>query len=164
MQQHTETVLFFVGEGAIRMKRKLAAMGNTISCNTRCGVKDLRVVEIYKHLGSNIASSGEILPEIKARMAQVSEAMVSLKKRALLNHDVDPEKRAAIATAYLLTKGAFQTSAWPTLKPKELAVFHRGIIGVMKPIALTANGPLPAWRKPEPWPKERQIIDDEYWK
>ena len=157
----TETVLFFNGEGAIKVRRALAAMGNTIKFHTKSGVKDLRVVSAYKHLGTKIVSSAEILPEVKTRMAQMREAMVPTRKQILERHEVEPEKRATIATATLLTKGAYQTSAWPALRPKELAVFHTGVIEIMRPIAVTATGPPPVYQKGEEYPKGRMVNDDQ---
>ena len=110
----TEAVLIFRGAGAIKEQRRLAQTGNAATLSTRAGSRELRFVASYKHLGSKITNTAEILPEIKARMAVMKAALLPLRKQVLQCHAVAPENCATIATGSLLSKGAFQTSAWPS--------------------------------------------------
>ena len=89
------------------------------------------------------------------------EAAVPLRKKVIERHEVDPCKRASIVTAHLLTKSAFQTSAWPELRPKELAVFHTNVISIFRPIAVTAFGPPLKHKAGERWPLERVVSDED---
>ena len=155
----TEGVTFINGTGAIKEQRFLAVVGHKIGCPTRLGRRQLRIAPTYKRLGTKIVSSAEILPEIKTRSAQMREAAVPLRKKVIERHEVDPCKRASIVTAHLLTKGAFQTSAWPELRPKELVVFHTSVISMLRPIAVTAYGPPPKHKAGERWPLERVVSD-----
>ena len=58
----------------------------------------------------------------------MSQGAGSLQKKVLQNSSIKLEKRLAILSAYIFTKGTFQCSTWSDLSPTASKRFHGAIM------------------------------------
>ena len=87
---------------------------------------NLKFPKLYKHVGARFGAN--LNAEVFARCGIMSQGAGALQKKILQNASIKIEKRLAILTAYIFTKGTFQCCTWSDLSPTATKRFHGAVM------------------------------------
>ena len=121
----------FVGKGKKQATNSMHSNGNAIDIVIN-DVKtiNLKFPKLYKHVGTRFGTS--LNAEVFSRCGIMSQGAGCLKKKILQNSSIKLEKRLAILSAYIFTKGTFQCSTWSDLSPTAAKKFHGAIMSLYR--------------------------------
>ena len=121
----------FVGEGKKKATNSMHNSGNAIDIVIN-NVKTInfKFPKLYKHVGTRFGTS--LNAEVFSRCGIMSQGAGSLQKKILQNSSIKLEKRLAILSAYIFTKGTFQCSTWSDLSPTAAKKFHGAIMSLYR--------------------------------
>ena len=131
LEGKSEATVLFRGPG-----KKKALLGLTRSARqssfSRCNgsEKILRWVHSYKHVGTK----SDIGSEVSVRCAFMRQSFASMRKHIFRNPHVSVRRKSIILSTYILTKGTFQCSVWPTLPAPLMKRFNACIISMYREI------------------------------
>ena len=140
----SECVVEFVGKGKKKAINSMHNSGNAID-KVINNVKTInfKLPKVYKHVGTRYGAN--LNAEVFARCGIMSQGAGAIQKKVLQNTSIKLEKRLAILSAYIFTKGIFQCCTWSDLSPTASKRFHGAI---MKAIQI--------YHRHVPWEQERQ--------
>ena len=87
---------------------------------------NLKFPKTRKHIGTRFGVN--LNAEVFSRCGIMSQGAGTLQKKVLQNSSIKLEKRLAILSAYIFTKGTFQCSTWSDLSPTASKRFHGAIM------------------------------------
>ena len=117
----SEALIQLLGKGSSIAKRHLCVeCGNLVSCYKHKGepVK-LRIVNLYRHLGTQTEIAGRMSQEVAYRIACMRTETRQLRSKVLSNEGIDRKKRVIIAQSHVFSKGLFQSATWPNLRDAD---------------------------------------------
>ena len=82
--------------------------------------------KLYTHVGTGFGAN--LSAEVFARCGIMSQGAGALQKKILQNTSIKPEKRLAILSAYIFTKGTFHSCTWSDLSPTASKRFHGALM------------------------------------
>jgi hypothetical protein len=127
----SEAMLAFRGAGAKEQDIALARAGNTIEFRYRpeceepeglLGLRRLRIVKRYKHLGSTCVITGSIDLELNYRRGQALRALSEVKP--ILKMGLGPRMNKFVVTIFVLSRLFYGAAAWPSLSSRNLATLR----------------------------------------
>ena len=142
----TEFLCVFRGPKAVAAKQQLmvAGTGRIAFKGHNGATQELACVQAYRHVGTRQTVGGTLMPEIRQRMATMSDT--SHKMAPTIKSDaIDSKHKYIIVKSMLLSKGLFQAGAWPVLQTSELSKVHAGVMRLYRKID-GSDGPLTPWR------------------
>ena len=92
----------------------------------------VRVVDRYKHLGSDLFTSPCVAPLVRARAAAAAPQIKSLCKGPLRSGGVSVSNKSVLINAYVCSRVLFDSGTWGVLTPSEVSVVHSTVMGVYR--------------------------------
>ena len=126
-------IMNFVGAGSKQARIDLDGAQNAIKIDTSpSNVTEvfLRIVQSYKHLGTQISYNG-VREEVAYRGA-LMRSETSKLSRLLRNMALPSPQKINLIQAYFLSKGPFQCGTWPAMLPSAIAKFSGVIINMYR--------------------------------
>ena len=126
----------WVGTGMSAARRGLAVDDQSlIRCNPARGdAFSLRVVPVYKHLGTRISSDGSMAPEISCRAGMIRSERARLRKRILANPAASMRTRVLLAQSFVFSSGFCNASTWSILTGSQIGKLHAAVMMVYRDI------------------------------
>ena len=79
----------------------------------------ITIVKEYKHLGTRLAASDAMGPEVATNIAVMSTTLRAYSHRVLRNNAIDTERRHSMSRSLVLSSGIWAAGAWPARTPKQ---------------------------------------------
>ena len=92
----------------------------------------LLATDLYKHVGTKVPNGKSFLPEVRCRMAIMSESAQPIRVKVLNNSKVPLTRRVLFLRALLFSRGFFQAATWPVLVTSEAQALHSGTMRVVR--------------------------------
>ena len=128
-----EVSITIIGPKSLRVKMSLAGSGNVSKCKSSVGDFRLRVVESYRHMGTQFNIAGDSRYEIAIRCAHIYAKSRDLLK-VISQPSISQSRKKAIVSAYLFGGGLFQCGTWSELSPASYTKMHHCIMSVYRKI------------------------------
>lgn len=90
----------------------------------------MKFPKLFKHVGTKFGTNLDA--EVSARSAIMTSGATCLKKKILHNENIKLDKRIAILSAYVFTKGTFQCCTWSELSPAAFKKINGSILGLYR--------------------------------
>ena len=130
----TAAVAVPAGKGSRAVRRRLYSENQgrlVVLPDSKSGFR-LDLVAVYKHLGSLVTHDGNLLPEIRHRLAAGRSAMKEGKQRLFACRAIPLSKRAAIFRTHVLAAITPGMGTWPLLNHQEWQSFSGGMISLYR--------------------------------
>eukprot|EP00973_Karenia_brevis_P043515 6030230-Karenia_brevis.AAC.1 len=133
----TESIVRWMGPGSVGHRRRLEVEHkNLVLCRTALGYEfELRIVPMYKHLGTQTVASASSDTEAFHRAAICASEIRAMRRGILSNAEVSQPRRLLILQAHALSKGLFQAGTWSTLSPRAERRIHSTIMSGYRAVA-----------------------------
>jgi uncharacterized C2H2 Zn-finger protein len=95
-------------------------------------LRKMRVVTSYRHVGTKMVGAETMLPEVRVRMASMSEAARPFVSKVFRCTSVPVQKRMMVMKALLFSRGFFQCSVWPLLNANEAEALHSSTMRIVR--------------------------------
>ena len=94
----------------------------------------LRIVPEYKHLGTFATDAAKASRDVTVRLTAMGTAARGFVKRLFPDEEVPDQRKANIATTYILSKGLFHIGTWPSLPCGLQRVVHTRVMRLYRAI------------------------------
>ena len=131
----SELVLDVRGKQATQIKRDLMRQDMSIALPTKIEHERLHVVGIYKHLGTWIATGGNMVYDIRTKIGIAHATLTKYKAPIFANRAMNLKKKVQLFRSLILTPIIFSSAAWHHLAKVALRTFVNGIFGLYKRVA-----------------------------
>ena len=133
----TEAMLYLCGNGTCAVKKrlfyelkaKLPIRQSFLEQDPLAQYDGLKIVAVYKHMGSPETSSNQLRFEAKHRTGEMFGAFRGMRKRVFANAALDTSVRVSLKESLLDTRLFHNACTWETLsRPAQASVRHAYII------------------------------------
>ena len=111
----TECFLSLRGKHSADERRKVAAAGNCIHLPLISDVPGLRVVSVYKHLGSILEDSGSAAPDVPHRVSSAMAAYVPLARKVFGALAISRKVRLHLFTSLVMSRLIYNVHTWSAI-------------------------------------------------
>ena len=114
----TEALIMWHGEGVVAARREaMITNGGTVSVWPEHHKHfQLRLAQQDTHLGTTVAASAGMRPEVAKRAALLRQSVVKMRTKILANPDLSVQNRILLFQSHALTRTVFQVGTWPKLR------------------------------------------------
>ena len=130
----TAALLCPVGPGAKRVREQVFTRGRgrlTVLCETSPAVT-LDAVASYKHLGSTVAFSGSLIPEVRTKMGLARGAFKEGKRLIFCARHLDLDKRVTLFRSHVLSIVLTGAGSWPSLCQTSWRLYEKGLFALFR--------------------------------
>ena len=140
----TEALLQMVGEGAREALETLHLLEaeDGVPLLPLSGGGAIRIVPVYKHLGTMLAVKSAMTREVAHRVRAASAATYSLARPVLAKKDYGPSDRLMVAKACVHTRLLYQAATWSELSVTNFKKLRAAYDKPLRWIAGVAGPPL----------------------
>ena len=108
----TEAFVSLRGKNSHIHKQKLFEAGNIIAIDPTCGSDSVRVVAVYKHLGSTLDSDGGHAPDVEFRVQRAMASYVPLARKVYGAPQLSRHVRLRLFFALVVSRLIYNMQTW----------------------------------------------------
>ena len=123
----TEMLWHVQGRGSKQVKMRLMQDGQLLKWQSHGVDFALRVVQVYKHLGTWLQSGGCLLKEIQTRAHGAKSAWGSLARQFFAKRYVSIATKVKVFRSLALSRHMFNVHVWSSIKPADLEKWANSI-------------------------------------
>ena len=127
----TEAFVSFRGKQSAEFERQLATKGHKIELDPACGASELRLVKLYKHLGSMLDDSMRHHPDVEVRIQRAMGAYAPIASKVFGAREIARQVRLRLFFALVVSRLVYNVHVWGALPNRHYkrlnACYMRGL-------------------------------------
>jgi exonuclease III/ribonuclease HI len=142
----TEAMIFCAGAGSRGVRRQIwHDMHGFLPIITEQGMQSLRLVHVYKHLGSFLQCQAVVHKEVSYRVSQAKKAFGQLSRPFYCKRNVGLRTKTAVFSALVCARHAYNAHTWAWITEDDLCRWENGLKDAVSKLAAPLIRPIPAF-------------------